>query len=91
MSRRACTENTSSNPRGNSAQLEVLKRGNYFVCQVDGMHCRIIIDEFSSALTMGEHRLHVEEVSDRYVHHSKDGIFRLTLPLEEQDSVLSAH
>ena len=68
--------------------FEVLERGNdYFVCQVDGMHCRIVIDEFSSALTIGEHRLHVEEVSDRYVHHSKDGIFRLTLPLEEQDSI----
>lgn len=51
------------------------------------MHCRIVIDEFSSGLTVGEHTLHVEEVSDRYIHHSKDGVFRLTLPLEEQGSI----
>ncbi|CAM3157793.1 hypothetical protein [Vibrio rarus] len=69
--------------------FEVLEEGEgYFRCRVDGRsHCRIIIDDFSRDLTAGKHRLHVEEITDRYVHFAHDAVFRLTLPLSEQDSI----
>ncbi|MEZ9786610.1 hypothetical protein AB4339_17330 [Vibrio breoganii] len=60
----------------------------YFRCRVDGRsHCRIIIDDFSNDLTQGRHRLHVEEITDRYAHFAHDAVFKLTLPLSEQDSI----
>jgi hypothetical protein len=69
-------------------QFTVLERGNdYFLCRVEGMHCRIIIDDFSEPMPLGEHSLHVEEISDRYHHYAKDGVFKLTLPYSEQGSI----
>lgn len=69
-------------------EFSVLERGeHYFLCRVEGMHCRIIIDEFSDLLPLGDHRLHVEEISDRYRHHAHDGVFKLTLPYAEQGSI----
>lgn len=69
-------------------QFTVIERGkNYFLCRVEGMHCRIIIDDFSDPMPLGDHSLHVEEISDRYNHYANDGVFKLTLPYAEQDSI----
>ncbi len=68
--------------------FDVLERGkDYFIARKNGMHCKIVIDEFSEAMTLGSHRLHAMEVSDRYQHYSREGIFRLTLPFAEQHSI----
>ncbi|GAD80829.1 hypothetical protein [Vibrio ezurae] len=69
--------------------FEILERGEkYFRCSVDGKsHCRIIIDDYSKGLSLGKHRLHVEEITDRYVHFAHDAVFKLTLPLSQQHSI----
>ena len=63
------------------------KHSNYFLARKKGMHCKIVVDDFSQSMPIGRHRLHVEEVSDRYTHHSREGIFRLTLPFAQQGSI----
>lgn len=69
-------------------EFNVLERGNnYFLCRVEGMHCRIVIDEFSKTLPLGEHRLHVEEITNKYQHFADDAVFKLTLPYEEQGCI----
>ncbi|RTZ15802.1 hypothetical protein EJ063_12065 [Vibrio aquaticus] len=69
-------------------EFQVLERQkDYFICTIKGMHCRLVIDEYSQNLTLGMHTLHVEEITDRYEHFAKDAVFRLTLPLNEQDSI----
>jgi hypothetical protein len=72
-------------------EFDVLARDeHYFRCYVDGQegkHCRIVVDDFSREMPLGQARLHVEEVSDRYAHGAKDAIFRLTLPFEQQDCI----
>ena len=71
--------------------FNVLERqDHYFRCSVDNIasrYCRIVIDENSQDLPLGKSTLHVEEVTDRYQHHGKDCVFRLTLPFAEQDSI----
>ncbi|WP_394144235.1 hypothetical protein [Vibrio atypicus] len=69
-------------------EFEILeKRELYFLCLVEGMHCRIVIDEFSEDMPLGFHRLHVEEITDRYVHYGRDSVFKLTLPFAEQGCI----
>ncbi|RJX75151.1 hypothetical protein DZ860_00230 [Vibrio sinensis] len=72
-------------------EFEVLERcDHYFRCCVDGdagKHCRILIDVFSQDLPLGKHRLHVEEISDKYKHYAMDAVFKLTLPFAEQHSI----
>ncbi len=60
----------------------------YFIAKVEGMHCRILIDDNSRDLPLGQElKLHVEEISNKYAHYASDAIFKLTLPLEQQDSI----
>lgn len=72
-------------------EFDVLERDDhYFRCYVDGQigkHCRIVVDDFSRKMPLGQVRLHVEEISDRYTHKAKDAVFRLTLPFDQQDSI----
>jgi hypothetical protein len=63
------------------------KQADYFVARKRGMHCKIVLDDYSQDMPIGTHRLHVEEVSDRYTHRSNEGIFRLTLPFAQQGSI----
>ncbi len=69
-------------------QFQILQRqADYFLASKKGMHCKIVIDEFSDPMPLGMHTLHVEEVSERYQHKSREGIFKLTLPFSEQSSI----
>ncbi|TFH92168.1 hypothetical protein [Vibrio ouci] len=66
----------------------ISKSDAYFICTTSGMHCRILIDSFSRTLPVGEIvKLHVEEISDKYIHYANDAVFKLTLPYEEQNSI----
>ncbi|MBD1559281.1 hypothetical protein HC752_20275 [Vibrio sp. S9_S30] len=71
--------------------FEILEKcEHYFRCNIDGTvgkHCRIIIDEFSQDLPLGHFKLHVEEITDKQSHHASDAVFKLTLPLSQQDSI----
>ncbi len=69
-------------------EFDVLERkDSYFICQKQSGYCRIVIDDNSQNLPLGKSMLHVEEISDRYQHHARDSVFRLTLPFEQQDEV----
>ncbi|WP_373433514.1 hypothetical protein ACEO96_14920 [Vibrio anguillarum] len=69
-------------------KFNVIKRErDYFLAQKGPYHCKIIIDEFSENLPLGEISLHVEEVTDKYKHFTREAVFKLTLPLDEQDSI----
>lgn len=66
----------------------ISRASSYFICTTYGMHCRIIIDEYSQSLPVSKDlKLHVEEISDKYIHHANDAVYRLTLPYEQQDSI----
>lgn len=64
------------------------RKDSYYLCEKDSGYCRIVIDDNSQNLPLGRVMLHVEEISDRYTHHTKESVFRLTLPFEQQhDSI----
>ncbi|WP_375751754.1 hypothetical protein [Vibrio sp. HN007] len=60
---------------------------DYFKCTKNGYFCRILIDEFSTDLPLGEVTLHVEEITNKYEHYAADAVFKLTLPYAEQHSI----
>lgn len=69
-------------------EFNILKKErDYFLALKGSSHCKIIIDNYSQNLPIGYIKLHVEEVSDKYKHYSNEAIFKLILPLEEQDSI----
>ncbi|WED21690.1 hypothetical protein L3Q72_13915 [Vibrio sp. JC009] len=65
----------------------ISKETGYFKCLKNGYHCRIVIDDFSKNLPLGDVQLHVEEVTNKYEHHASDAVFRLTLPYAQQSSI----
>ncbi|GLT17488.1 hypothetical protein GCM10007938_12650 [Vibrio zhanjiangensis] len=63
------------------------KEKDFFLASTGKSHCKIIIDDYSSELPFGEVTLHVEEVSNKYKYYSNEAIFKLTLPLDEQNNI----
>ncbi|MCG9595282.1 hypothetical protein L1D15_00955 [Vibrio sp. Isolate25] len=63
------------------------KERDFFLASTGRSHCKIIIDDYSRDLPLGEVELHVEEVSNKYKYYSNEAIFKLTLPLEEQNNI----
>ncbi|MFW7525946.1 hypothetical protein ACODM8_17650 [Vibrio ostreicida] len=68
--------------------FNILKRErDFFLASTGRSHCKIIIDDYSRELALGEIDLHVEEVSNKYQYYSNEAIFKLTLPIEQQSSI----
>lgn len=68
-----------------SRKIEIIKRNRkFFAAKVDGYcPCKVVIDENSESLELGEHLLHVEDASIR-TKFGTDVIFRLAASVEEQ-------
>ncbi|MCC5518950.1 hypothetical protein BCT65_018080 [Vibrio splendidus] len=65
-------------------EFNVLKKNRkYFAALLNGCKCRIVIDENSSDLPLGEQLLDVEDMSVRS-KYGTDLIFKLTSPIDEQ-------
>lgn len=68
--------------------FNILKKDrDFFLASIGKSHCKIIIDDYSRDLPIGEVSLHVEEVSNKYKYYSNEAIFKLTLPLGEQSNI----
>ncbi|WP_407330744.1 hypothetical protein [Enterovibrio sp. 27052020O] len=63
------------------------KKEQYYVCQTGTSYCRIVVDAMSETLPLGDHHLHVEEITDRYQHKTKETVFRLTCAFEDQGDI----
>ena len=63
------------------------KEKDFFLASTGKSHCKIIIDDYSRELPLGKIALHVEEVSNKYKYYSNEAIFKLTLPVDEQNNI----
>lgn len=65
-------------------EFNVLKKNQkYFAALLNGCKCRIVIDENSSDLPLGEQLLDVEDISVRS-KYGVDLVFKLQSSIEEQ-------